>query len=94
MVKIRDKIPQNNKENSKSSPKRPKSKLKSRYNYMSSTMKKPKIKAVKHQEVYLDKKKAIKRTKIPQNNEIKKTISTRKASSNQKNQILSNKFSI
>ena len=46
---------------------------------MSSTMKKPKIKAVKHQEVYLDKKKAIKRTKIPLNNEIKKGISKRKS---------------
>jgi hypothetical protein len=33
---------------------RPDSKLKSRYSYMNSTMKKPKIKAVKHQEIMLN----------------------------------------
>ena len=70
-------------------PEDPNSKLKPRYSYLSSTVKKPRIKAVKHEKIYLDQKES----KItPQQSPIPKTtLSTRKCLSNQRQRI-SSKF--
>ena len=94
IVKTKTKVPKINGTTSNAKNILSNSKVQPRYTYLSSTMKKPKIKAVKHQEIYLDQKnKADQRYRIPKKKTApKKTISNRKATSNQKERIKSSKF--